>query len=184
MVRNATLLLCAVLILSAALFGCSTIERRNSWPVFYDSEKGATWIFVSREGRTMDSYTNGIPVWNRDLVFPTTTISSSTIKDLGEVDGLRVFEVRLGLAATYYTDALMILKEVAPGRFLPVYVQDYNRDVRWPTPNSITKNKRRLTVNAGMDYAGTGGFKNRYEIMIRQDRDPAVGETMRRNNER
>ncbi len=174
MVAKPKLVLCLGLVLSGGLLGCSTTNQRDNWPVFYDSEKGPTQLSISREAQSIDFYTNGIPAWNYDLPVPAAKINSPVMKDLGDVGGLRVIEVRLALTDTYYTDAVMILEEVDSGRFLPVYVQDYNRQVRWPTANSITKEKKQLTVNAGMEYAGTGHFHNHYKIAIMPDRNPAV----------
>lgn len=122
----------------------------------------------------MDFYTNGIPVWNDDLLFPAAKINWAVITNLGEVDGLQVIEVRLALTDMYYTDVVMILEEVEFRRFLPVYVQDYNRDIRSPTPTSIAKEKNKLTVNVGMNYAGTGHFHHHYQIVIAPNCNPAV----------
>jgi len=108
------------------------------------------------------------------LRVPAAKINSAELKDLGEMDGMRVVEVRLALTDTYYTDALMILEEVESGRFLPVYVQDYNRDVRWPTASVITNEEDKIIVNAGMDYAGTGHFHNHYKIIISTNQYPVV----------
>jgi hypothetical protein len=142
--------------------------------VFYDCEKGPTHLAISREPQIIYLYTNGIPDWNYDLRVPAAKINSAELKDLGEMDGMRVVEVRLALTDTYYTDALMILEEVESGRFLPVYVQDYNRDVRWPTANVITNEEDKIIVNAGMDYAGTGHFHNHYKFIISTNQYPVV----------
>ena len=174
MITKPKLLLCPALVLSGGLFGCSTTNQRHDWPVFYDCDKGPTQLSISRAAQTMDFYTNGIPVWNDDLLVPAAKINSAVIENLGEVDGLRVIEVRLAVTDMYYTDVVMILEEVESGRFLPAYVQDYNRDARWPTANTITKEKKKLTVNAGMDYAGTGHLHNHYRIVITPNRNPVV----------
>jgi len=168
------LLLCLAPVLWGGLFGCSIINRCNNWPVFYDCEKGPTHLAISREPQIIYLYTNGIPDWNYDLRVPAAKINSAELKDLGEMDGMRVVEVRLALTDTYYTDALMILEEVESGRFLPVYVQDYNRDVRWPTANVITNEEDKIIVNAGMDYAGTGHFHNHYKFIISTNQYPVV----------
>lgn len=174
MVMSPKLFFCLGLVLSGGLLGCSTTNQPYNWPVFYDSEKGPEQISISREPQAVDFYTNGIPAWNHDLIVPAAKINSSAIKELGNVDELRVIEVRLALTDMYYTDVVMILKEVESGRFLPVYVQDYNRHVRWPTTNRITTGRKQLTVDAGMDYAGTGHFRSRYKIVITADRNPVV----------
>jgi len=122
----------------------------------------------------MDAYTNGIPDWNYDLRVPAAKINSAEINILGEVGGSRVVEVRLALKDMYYTDAVMILEEVEPGRFLPVYVQDYNRHIRSPSANVIAKVKQKFIVTTGMDYEGTGHFHDRYKITITPDHDPVV----------
>jgi hypothetical protein len=168
------IILCLAVVLSGGLFGCSTTNQRHNWPVFYDSEKGPTQLSISRAAQTVDFYTNGIPVWNYDLLFPAAKINSAAIQDLGDVDGRRVIEVQLALADMYYTDVVMVLEEVESGRFLPVYVQDYNRDVRWPTANIIIREKKQLTINAGMEYAGTGHFHHHYKITIAPNRNPVV----------
>jgi hypothetical protein len=168
------ILLCLALVLSGGLFGCSTMNRCNNWPVFYDCENGPTHLAISREPQIIYLYTNGIPDWNYDLRVPAAKINSAELKDLGEMDGMRIIEVRLALTDTYYTDALMILEEVESGRFLPVYVQDYNRDVRWPTANSIIKEKKKFIVKAGMDYAGTGHFHFHCVITISPNHNPIV----------
>ena len=162
------------LVLSGGLFGCSTTSQCCNWPVFYDCEKGPTHLLISRTPQAMDFYTNGIPDWNYDLRVPAAKISSAQINVLGEIDGLRVIEVRLSLADIYYADALMILEEVETGRFLPAYVQDYNHDVRWPTANVVVKERTKLIVNTGMEYAGTGHFHNYYKIIISPNHNPIV----------
>jgi hypothetical protein len=166
------LILCLALVLSGGLLGCSTINQRQNWPVFYDCEKEPTQLSISREPQMIDFYTNEIPKWNDDLRVPPAKINSAKINELGEVDGLRVIEVELTLTDMYYSDAVMILQEIESGRFLPVYVQDYNRDVRWPTANSIIKEKKKFIVKAGMDYAGTGHFHFHCVITISPNHDP------------
>jgi hypothetical protein len=177
------LLLCFALVLSGGLFGCATKYRLHSsnwhpppydWPVFYDCEKGPTQLHISREPQTMDFYMNEIPEWNYDLRVPPAKINSAKINELGKVDGLRVIEAQLVLTDMYYSDVVMILQEVESGRFLPVYVQDYNRDIRWPTANVITNEEDKIIVNAGMDYAGTGHFHNHYKIIISTNQYPVV----------
>ena len=181
------LILCLALVLSGGLSGCATKYRLHpanwqpplpphDWPVFYDCEKGPIHLSISREPQTLNFYTNGIPDWNYDLRVPPAKINSAKINELGDVDGLRVIEVRLALTDMYYSDTVMTLQEVESGRFLPVYVQDYNRDVRWPSSNVITNENRKIIVNVGMDYEGTGHFHNHYKITISPKHDPIVTE--------
>lgn len=68
----------------------------------------------------------------------------------------------------------MILQEIERDRFLPVYVQDYHRQVRWPMPHRITKESQRLTVHTGMEHSGTGHFQQYYKISLRPNRRPVV----------
>jgi hypothetical protein len=166
--------LCFTLVLSGGLLGCSTTNQRANWPVFYDCEKGPTHLSISREPRALDFYTDGIPDWNYDLRIPAANINSAEVKELGRVDGLEVIEIRLSLTDTYYSDALMILQEVKPNQFLPVYVQDYNRNTRAPSENKISKRKTKMSIETGMDYSGTGHFHNHYKITISPNRDPQV----------
>ena len=108
------------------------------------------------------------------LRVPAAKINSTEVKGLGAVDGFRVIEVRLSLTDTYYSDALMILQEVKSNQFLPVYVQDYNRDTRTPSENKNSNKETKLIIESGMDYSGTGRFHNRYKIIISPDFDPVV----------
>jgi hypothetical protein len=168
------IILYLALVLIGGLFGCSTINQSQNWPVFYDCEKGPTHLSILREPQTLDSYTNGISDWNYDLRIPAAKINSAEIKNLGQVDGLLVIEVRLVLTDAYYTDAVMILEEVESGLFLPVYVQDYNRYTRSPSESVITKGEKKLIINTGMDYEGAGHFHNHYKITISPNHNPAV----------
>ena len=168
------LILCLALVLSGGLFGCSTTKQHSNWPVFYDCEKGPEHLSILREPQALDFYTNGIPEWNYDLRVPAAKIDSAEVRELENINGLRVIEARLSLTDMYYTDALMILQEVKPGQFLPVYVQDYNHAVRVPSESIVTKEKKKIIVNAGMDYFGTGHFHNKYKISISQNHDPIV----------
>jgi hypothetical protein len=158
-------------VLGVGLLGCATANQRHSWPVFYD---GATQLSIPRQPQTMASYTNGIPDWNYELLIPAATITSARVQNLGAVDGWQVVEVRLVLTDLYYTDALLIFEEVASGLFLPVYVQDYNRQISSPSANVVSREGRKLIVNAGMDYSGTGHFHNGYKITISPHQDPTV----------
>jgi hypothetical protein len=165
------LLLGLALVLSGGLLGCATANQRHTWPVFFD---GSTQLAIPRKPQPIASYTNGNPDWNYDLLVPAAKITSAGVQNLGSVDGLRVVEVRLVLTDLYYTDAVLILQEVASGLFLPVYVQDYNRQISSPSANVISREGRKLIVNAGMDYAGTGHFHNDYKITISPNQDPMV----------
>jgi hypothetical protein len=108
------------------------------------------------------------------LRVPLAKINSAEVKELGEVGGLRVIEIRLSLTDIYYSDVLMILQEVKPNLFLPVYVQDYNRTARAPSKNKTSKRKTKMIIETGMDYSGTGNFHNHYKITISPNRDPQV----------
>jgi hypothetical protein len=164
-------ILCLALVLSGGLLGCATANQRPAWPVFHNGE---TQLAIPRKPQTIATYMNGIPDWNHDLLVPAAKITSAGVQTLGLVDGLQVVEVRLVLADLYYTDAVLILQEVASGLFLPVYVQDYNRQIRSPSTNVTSREGRKLIVNAGMDYAGTGHFHNDYKITISPNQDPVV----------
>lgn len=158
----------------ALLFVALTAEA-NQWPVAYDAEKGPDQISVSQESRPLDDYTKNIPLWNADINDPATKITSSEVKEIAQIKGLRILEVRLALADAYYTDALMILEEVIPERFLPVYVQDYERTTRRPSDTVIVKKTDQVVViAAGMDYAGSGALHERYEITLAANQNPVV----------
>ena len=159
------------------LFVASAVQAKDDWPVSYDAEKGLTTISISREPQAMQAYTNGIPAWNYDLSVPAAKISSAELKELGKAGGLRIMEVHLAVTDMYYTDARMILEETKRGRFLPVYVQDYNRQVRWPTDNVITNVDGKAVIHTAMDYAGSGCFRNQYQITLSGNRDPFIEET-------
>ena len=99
---------------------------------------------------------------------------------LGEVEGSRVLEVRFALTDTYYTDTQMILEEVELGKFLPVYVQVFNHDIRWPSPDTVMAEKRKMIIDAGMDYAGTGHFHTHYKMIVSPDAKPVVTQSSRK----
>ena len=163
-----------VCVLTGGLAGCSAMSPHPVWPVAYDCEKGPTQLSISRQPETLDCYTHGIPDWNYALRVPAAKISSAGVEELGELDGLRVLEVRIVLTDRYYTGGVMILEEVDPGRFLPVYVQDYNRNVRSPAATTVVREPHQLIAHAGMDYDGTGHFHSGYRIVIALNRDPVV----------
>ena len=143
------LLLCLALVLSGGLFGCATKYRLHS----------SNWH---------------PPPYDWPVFYDCAKINSAKTNELGKVDGLLVIEAQLVLTDMYYSDVVMILQEVESGRFLPVYVQDYNRDIQWPTANVITNEEDKIIVNAGMDYAGTGHFHNHYKIIISTNQYPVV----------
>src|ERR1051326_8505026 len=119
-------------VLVAPLPGCSTPDGCGHWCVFYNSEKGPDRLSIAREPKPLSFYTNRIPDWNYDLRVPSAKILSAETTKLGEINELRIMEVRLSLSDIYYSDAQILLQEVKPNGFLPVYVQDYNRNTRTP----------------------------------------------------
>jgi hypothetical protein len=76
-VKKIKITLCLALVLNGCLLGCSTPNQHANWPAFYDSEKGATHLSISREPKTLDFYTNGISDWNYDLRIPAAKINSA-----------------------------------------------------------------------------------------------------------
>lgn len=166
-----------VLAFGAAFAGCSTTRQGRQWRVFCDDESVAGDCSIARTPQLLEFYKsripkNQMPGWEYE--FMGTGIESVTTRELGAVDGLRVMEARFVLKDLYYTDMQMILQETGPGRFLPVYIQTYNRETRVPSADLVTAEKTKMVVNAGMDYAGTGHFHNRYRITIAAKRDPVV----------
>jgi len=63
---------------------------------------------------------------------------------------------------------------ILSGLFLPVYLQDYNRESSKPSANAVSRKGRKLIVNTGMDYSGTGHFHEHYKITISPKQDPLV----------
>src|ERR1035437_5323853 len=124
------LLLGLALVLSGGWLGCSMTKPHAKWPVFYDSEKGPVRISISREPQPLGFYTNDIPDWNDDLRIPAAKIAAVEAIELGRMDGRHILQVHLALTNVYYTDAVMIVEEMSPQSFLPVYVQNYNRSTR------------------------------------------------------
>lgn len=172
---KSNILVSLLLLLLAGPLGCANAERYAKWGVFYDAEKGPEKISIPYEPQPLNFYTNRIPTWNYDFREPAPVkINSFEIKTLGEVGGLRVIEMRLSVSDDYYTDGLMLLQEVAPDKFLPVYVQDYAREIRWPTASTASQSGERLVVSTGMDYAGSGSHRNQYKITFSPNHRPAI----------
>ena len=70
---------------------------------------------------------------------------------------------------------LMILEEISPGKFLPVYAQVYNRPLRAPDDSIATRNNNKdLIIKAGMKYSGSAGFRDEYRIIISPDHAPVI----------
>jgi len=162
------------LVLSCGWFGCSTMKPHAKWPVFYDAKKGPERISISREPQPLGFYTNDIPSWNHDLRIPAAKITAVEAMELGRIGGHQILQVHLSLMDVYYTDTVMILEEMSPQGFLPVYVQDYNRSTRSPSANLVSKNAGKLIILTGMNYAGSGHFYDRYTIIVSPDCDPTV----------
>jgi len=164
------MILCVIICLSIS----SAIQAQDDWPVFYSAEKGPAHLLISREAQTLAVYTNSIPLWNYELLTPRAKINFVEINELGKNGGLRVLEARFSLKDIYYSNMLMIMEEVKQGQFLPIYVQIYNRNVRVPSASVITKDQKKLIVNTGMDYEGTGHFHDHYKITISPNHDPLI----------
>lgn len=152
----------------------SAIQAQDDWPVFYSAEKGPAHLLISREAQTLAAYTNSIPLWNYELRTPRAKINFVEINELGKNGGLRVVEARFSLNDIYYTNMLIMMEEVKQGQFLPIYVQVYNRNIRVPSASVITNDQKKLVVNAGMDYEGTGHFRDHYKITIAPNHDPLI----------
>lgn len=157
-----------------AFFAITSIHAKQEWSVFYDSEKGADHLSVSREPQPLDFYTNAIPSWNSDLRLASAKIISANVKEEGIIAGLRVVEIRLSLRDMYYSDALMILEEMKSGHFLPVYIQDYDKKTRWPTETRAVMRGKKLVIVTGMDYAGTGHYRKRYKLVFSPSQVPEL----------
>lgn len=166
-----------LVLVGGALVGCATTHQGAQWPVFCDDESTVGRVSIARNPQPLEFYTSQVPTnqmprWKYE--FMDTGIESVATREFGSMDGLRIVEEKFTLRDRYYTGMQMILQETEPGRFLPVYIQTYNRETRVPSADLVTAEKTKMVVNAGMDYAGTGHFHNRYRITIAAKRDPIV----------
>lgn len=165
----------------AIIFAMNSAEAKDDWPVIYDAEKGSIRLAISREPHEIDDYTKRIPAWNEELNDPETKIVSAEVTELAKMRGLRVLKVQLALTDAYYTDVLMLLAEIIPGRFLPVYVQDYERTIRFPSATTIvTKTDTRVVITTGIDYVGSGALHERYKITLAPNQIPVVTQLPRK----
>ena len=177
---NSKALAFVVFVMAGSWFGCQSAERHRNWPVFYDDDGDSAHLLIPYAPRPADYYTNQIP---NGIVPGTSQMrKSGPVKmiTLGEVGGWQVVVVRFALTDIYYTDTQMILQEVEPGKFLPVYVQIFNHYIRWPSPDTVITENRKIIIDAGMDYEGTGHFHTHYKMIVSPDARPLVTESSRK----
>jgi hypothetical protein len=96
-------------------------------------------------------------------------VSDATVRKIGVVGSRAILEVRVRVRETYYAQIYLLLVEAQPGRYLPLYGQQYGPAIRTAklTVAEFATRKARLQVR--VDIAGTGGFWTLDEILIRTD---------------
>ena len=138
----------------------------EKWTFHCEAEKGEKTASVPRTPGSLELYTHAVPRYSSDPLEADAVILKSSVKDLGKLGSHSIKEVRLELKEGYYTDFFLLLCEMKPGLYLPIYAQQYNRGVRSPEPVKFTSDDRQCRITVEMLYSGTEASRSIDELTL------------------
>ena len=143
--------------------------RADEWKFHCEAEKGALTAAIPRDATSLDDYLFTLPRYSPDPFGVGASIRGATVRSLGSFGTRRVIEVRLEVSGDFYTDYYVLLCEALPGRYLPIYGQQFNRGTRTPELASFAADAAGCSIRVIMRYSGTGAHQATDEIFLFED---------------
>jgi hypothetical protein len=147
----------------------SSATADDEWRFHCEAEKGSMTAAISRAPTPLDAHLFAPPRYSPDPLGDGASIRSATVRLLGSFGDRRVVEARLEVSGSFYTDYYVLLCEAEPGRYLPIYGQQYNRGTRTPELTSFGADAGGCSIRIMMRYSGTGVQQTTDEISLSED---------------
>ena len=147
----------------------ATARSAEPWTFHCEAEKGDLTASVPRQPSPLDSYILELPRYSPDPLDRDTVIQRATVRVVGSYHTHRVVEAHLQFKENYYTDLYILLCEAQPGRYLPIYVQQYARGVRTPELTAFSSTGDRCSMTVVVRYSGTAASKTTDVITLTED---------------
>ena len=123
---------------------------------------------VPRQPASLDSYILELPRYSPDPPERNAVIQSTTVRVVGTFRKHRIVEAHIQFKEVYYTDFYILLCETAPGRYLPIYAQQYG-----PSRNTrayfFSATDDRCSITVVVRYSGTAASKTTDNITVTED---------------
>ena len=145
----------ARLICLAAL-AASHVVAGQTWTFHCEAEKGDQSATIARLAQPLEAYTQKLPTFSSDPLDSDARLLKATERIVATFKHHRIYEVKLEVKEAYYTDLFILICETDEDRFLPIYMQQYNRGTRTPRLQSVTCTATIGTLCVAVDYSGTG----------------------------
>jgi hypothetical protein len=147
----------------------ATARAAEPWTFHCEAEKGAVTASVPRQPTPLDSHILELPRYSPDPLDRDAVIQHTTVRVVGSYRTHRIVEAYLEYKESYYTDLYILLCEVQPGRYLPIYVQQYARGVRKPELTAFSATEDRCSITVVVRYSGTAASKTTDVITLTED---------------
>ncbi len=146
-----------------------TARAAERWTFHCEAEKGDLTASVPREPTPLDSHILELPRYSPDPLDRDAVIQRTTVRVVGSYRTHRIIEAHLEYKESYYTDLYILLCEAQPGRYLPIYVQQYARGIRTPELAAFSITDDHCSINVVVRYSGTAASKTTDVITLTED---------------
>jgi len=155
-----------IFLLSLAIASARDAE---SWTFHCEAEKGDLTASVQRQPTPLDSYILELPRYSPDPLGRDAVLQHATVRVVGSYRTHHIVEAHLKYKDSYYTDLYILLCETQPGRYLPIYVQQYAKGVRTPELTAFSATEDRCSITVVVRYSGTAASKTTDVITLSED---------------
>jgi hypothetical protein len=146
----------------------SSVSAADAWKFHCEADKGDMTASLRRQPASLDSYILELPRYSPDPPERDAVIQSTTVRVVGTFRKHRIVEAHIQFKETYYTDFYILLCETVPGRYLPIYAQQYGPG-RTPGLTSFSATDDRCSITVMVRYSGTGASKTSDNITLTED---------------
>jgi hypothetical protein len=158
-----------LLLLAATVSSFAAGKSEPLWKIHYEAEKGDMTVSVPNGPAPLDSYLHQLPSYSPDPFDHEAKIANTDVRIIGSFRAHQVVEAHIQVREPYYTDLYLLLYEMQPGLYLPIYAQQYNRGVRTPELTAFSTNDRRCSITVTVQYSGTAASRTSDNITLSQD---------------
>lgn len=151
----------------AFLLMASFSTAAEDWKIHWGAAKGDVECILPYNPRPLDQFTHEIPEGhaeaNDDRKGGLVPASATTIL-LGKFNGRKVLSLELHVDGGYYNRYFLILAEVEPSKYMPLYVHQFARGAHGHGQPQFAATHQNFSVSITSETHGTSPSSERFKI--------------------
>jgi hypothetical protein len=169
-------------LITILLVSLASLCHAEDWPIYWIAAKGQPQTKLTLKPKSLDEHLNTLPSGHseadQDIKSGHVPFSSS-IRFLGIFKDRKLFTLEHNVLDSYYTTYHIILAEIEPNKYAPIYVHQYNPGHEKPIALTFVGHNSNFQIRSTIQTVGqgVGDTKNHYSIISNLSDPPTLEHT-------